>query len=553
MNQTCSNSWCQKNFKVKEQDKKRLEKIALIFNGKKEAIPLPTQCPKCREQQRLSFRNEWNFYHRKCDLSGKKVLSIYSEDKPYKVYEQNIWWSDKFDPLQYGKEFDFSRPFFKQWQELSLTVPRASIHNANSENSEYTNYSGENKNCYLAVGSLFNEDTLYSYRASKCKQICDCYDPVECELCYEVSFSKKLYECAFCRHCHASNGLTLCSHCKECQDCFGCINLRHKKYHIFNKPYTKEEYLKQVKSLKQDFEQAKTQFQEFKNTQPHKAVEALNCENSSGDNLLNCKDCENVFIFKDSEDSAYCSFCEGNQTCMDSNFSNIGELQYFSTNLVKNYQVLFSNFAWYNSSSAYLTSCFNSDHLFGCVSLKKNSYCVLNKQYSKAEYEELVPKIIQHMRDTGEWGQYFPPKYSPFGFNETAGNIEHPITQDEAQSRGWKWNTEREEIKNKKNTYTIPNSIKEVSDEITKEVLYCETTQKPYRITTQELKIYRDLDISIPKKCPDQRYKERVYQRNPHHLWTRTCNKCDDEIQTTYDPRGPEKVYCEGCYLDEVY
>jgi len=30
-------------------------------------------------------------------------------------------------------------------------------------------------------------------------------------------------------------------------------------------------------------------------------------------------------------------------------------------------------------------------------------YCILNKQYSKEEYEELVPKIIEHMQKTGEW------------------------------------------------------------------------------------------------------------------------------------------------------
>ena len=30
-------------------------------------------------------------------------------------------------------------------------------------------------------------------------------------------------------------------------------------------------------------------------------------------------------------------------------------------------------------------------------SLRNKSYCILNKQYTKEEYEELVPKIIEHM------------------------------------------------------------------------------------------------------------------------------------------------------------
>jgi hypothetical protein len=146
MNKTCAHSWCGKSFEITPFDLEYYEKVAPKFQGMEMQIPLPETCPSCRQQQRMSFRNEWNFYHRPCDLTGQKMLSIYSPDKPYKVYEQSVWWSDQFDPLAYGRDFNFSRPFFEQWQELSLAVPRASIHNAKCENSEYTNYSSENKN-----------------------------------------------------------------------------------------------------------------------------------------------------------------------------------------------------------------------------------------------------------------------------------------------------------------------------------------------------------------------------------------------------------------------
>ncbi len=41
-----------------------------------------------------------------------------------------------------------------------------------------------------------------------------------------------------------------------------------------------------------------------------------------------------------------------------------------------------------------LTGCQNC---FGCISLRNASYCILNKQYTKEEYEALVPQIIEHM------------------------------------------------------------------------------------------------------------------------------------------------------------
>ncbi len=50
----------------------------------------------------------------------------------------------------------------------------------------------------------------------------------------------------------------------------------------------------------------------------------------------------------------------------------------------------------------YCYSSVQSHNCFGCVSAKQNEYCILNKQYTKEQYEELVPKIIEHMIKNGE-------------------------------------------------------------------------------------------------------------------------------------------------------
>jgi Zn ribbon nucleic-acid-binding protein len=58
-------------------------------------------CPDCRQQRRLAFRNERNLYKRKCDATGKNIISIYSPDKNIKVYNQDFWWSDKWNTMDY--------------------------------------------------------------------------------------------------------------------------------------------------------------------------------------------------------------------------------------------------------------------------------------------------------------------------------------------------------------------------------------------------------------------------------------------------------------------
>ena len=65
--------------------------------------------------------------------------------------------------------------------------------------------------------------------------------------------------------------------------------------------------------------------------------------------------------------------------------------------------------------------------------------------------------------------------------------------------------------------------------------------------------LYRKTRLPIPWKHPDVRYDERLALRNPRHLWKRPCGKCGKEMETTYAPERPEIVYCESCYLQEVY
>ena len=50
-------------------------------------------------------------------------------------------------------------------------------------------------------------------------------------------------DCSNCQDVFASKN------CSNCQNCVGCVNLKNKNYHIFNQPYSKEEYSTKIKEL----------------------------------------------------------------------------------------------------------------------------------------------------------------------------------------------------------------------------------------------------------------------------------------------------------------
>lgn len=141
---------CGVSFPITDKDMGFYDKVSPVFAEKKYQIPTPTLCPDCRQQRRLSFRNERKLYRRKCDLTGKDVISIFSPDKSYKVYETSEWWSDKWDAMNYGPTngINFEESFFSQFSKLQLQVPRLANNLLDNENTIYCNMCWHLKNCY---------------------------------------------------------------------------------------------------------------------------------------------------------------------------------------------------------------------------------------------------------------------------------------------------------------------------------------------------------------------------------------------------------------------
>ena len=194
----------------------------------------------------------------------------------------------------------------------------------------------------------------------------------------------------------------------------------------------------------------------------------------------------------------------------------------------------------------------HAQNCFGCVGMHHVKYCILNKQYGKEEYFELKEKIIAHMEKTGEWGEFFPLEISPFCYNETVAYELFPLSQEEVIKRGWKWREEELGTKYDGPQYTIPERIEDVTDEILQKILTCEKTGKNYRLVKPELEFYRKMKLPVPRVCPEVRHEQKRALRNLRQLWSCKCDKCGEDIETTFSPDRPEKVYCEKCYLESV-
>jgi hypothetical protein len=216
---------------------------------------------------------------------------------------------------------------------------------------------------------------------------------------------------------------------------------------------------------------------------------------------------------------------------------------------------LFSHASWACTESCYTDHCQSCNHCFGCIGLKHKNYCILNTQFTKEEYEALLPKIIEHMRKTAEWGEFFPIESSPFGYNETIAHEYFPITRDEVLQRGWQWCDyvpPEPAVERTINATDLPDSIEGMPDDVLNWAIRSKASGRPFRIIKQELAFYRNLQIPLPHLHPDERHMGRLRKRKPRKLWPRTCDKCRKSMTVAIAPERKEKALCEECYLSSM-
>lgn len=584
-NKTCQN--CKQEFVIEPDDSAFYERMQ---------VPAPTFCVECREQRRLAYRNERLLYHRKCDLCGQMVISRISPDKPHSMYCQKCWWSDKWDPLSFAKEYNFQKPFFEQFGELLLATPHLSLINSNTVNSDWVNQETDDKNCYLNVGGHFNENSAYNTFELYGKECLDnywilhsqlCYECVNCERCYKTSFSKECFDC---------RDTALSFDCRNCSKIFGCAGLRSKQYCAYNQQFSKEEY---AEFLEKNNLSSYSKFSELRNkanrtwqSVPRRYAIILKSNNVSGNIITESKNALNCWNAEQVENSKNLYIGLGVKDSYDGSTIGWGELCYEGAHCGGNYNSKFFAFIFGGGTgvnkinSTDLEYCYstpNCRNCFGCINLKDQEYCILNKKYTKEEYLKLVEQIKEQMAST-KWsgncgrvygyGEFFPIELSPYGYNETVAQEYFPLLKEEALQKGYKWSDYEPETKYEFSDYQIPDNIKDVKDDILEKVLKCEVSGKAYKITPMDLQFYRAMNIAIPRRAPIARHKDRMQELLPRNLFNRTCeccgngvakngykntathwhgeDECSEKIKTPYNPDRPELVYCEKCYQQEI-
>ena len=524
---------------------------------KRFSAPLPENCPNCRKKRRMAFRNERKLYHNKSCKSGKQIIALYPPDSPFKIVDSEEWQDDSFDATEYGRDYDFSKPFFEQFKALQQDVPRWSKISLNCENSDFANNCANTNNSYLAFSCHDSERLYYCVRVNRSTECVDCYNLAACEYCSNCVDCEKCHNVHFSQSTENSHDSYYLFDCLSCSDCILCTGQRNSKYMILNKQYTKDEY----KKLKEDFikkiwgnkEWAEKSFKDLKKKTPRRNVHNVNSENCTGNFIVNSRNVINGFNATNCEDCMNVYNSDRLKNCYDNQYNDKSELCLECDTCYEVYNCKFSTYFVTSKNVQYCDQCFFLDDCFGCIGLKRQRYVILNKQYSETDYKIMLNKIRSHMRETGEYGKPLPATLSAFAYNETVAQEAYPLTKEEAEKEGYFWHEEVIEAKHFGKPYEMPSSISKIDESICKKILTCEISGKNYKIIPQEYKFHKKFNLPLPRRSPDQRYEDLRALRTKENLRKIKCADCGEATETTYSKEDGLKIICEKCYLKTVY
>lgn len=559
---SCQN--CKKDFVIEPEDFSYYQKIN---------VPAPTWCPECRMMRRIVTVNGWSLFWRNCNKCESRTMSMYPPESPLTVYCQPCWWGDSWDGSEYAMDYDPSKPFLAQVLELSQKTPYTALETEylTLKNCDYSNAIAYSKDCYQVTWADYCDNVFYSSILNELKSSSDCLRTWESELCYQSIGLNKDYRTFFSDGCGSCVDVWFSRNCYNCTNCVGCVNLRGATNCIFNVKYSPEEYEKKVKELGlnswESLKEIEKKAHAFWLTKPYREYHGNSMNlNVTGEYIYESKNLKEGYIANYAENSKYCQFLTVASTKDSMDYSGWGngvELIYESTNIGAGASnVKFSGFCFPDVKDVeYSWWAISGKNNFGCVNLKRKKYSILNKEYSKEEYEQLKEHIIEDMKknpyidEHGKawaYGEFFKPGFSKFAYNKSNAMKFFPKTKEEVIRLQYDWdNSEGQAHAVTLKASDLPYTIAETTDSLLNEIIECDTCNRGYKIVLGELNLLRKMGLPVPHECPKCREGHRFSRLNKPGMYHRECQKCKNPIYTPYAPDRPEIVYCEKCYQAE--
>ena len=526
-------------------------------------VPPSKLTPNTRWKWMAYYDVGYQFWWNKHFDTGEPVLSFHHPASGVRVLPDTEWHSRDFSDITL--DHDPEKPFFDQLFELRGMVPQpATFNHKEPENS-------------IALFSFGDRDSYFTFacRSARSYYLIGAFDVEDCSSIFlssestrshAITHSHRIYNSRYIRESFDCMNSAFLFDCRNCENCFGATNKRNKKYLWFNEQLTQSEWEKRRAEVDLGKRSVvEEQMQKFEKMLIEETIWPENfnsgSEDTTGDYLRDCTRCYYCF---DSEkgpvDNFWCGWMYGAPTDNAFCWGTISSSEcYLSVSSPDSNKVKMCYRSSRCENSEYLIGCMDCRNCFGCVGLRKKEYCIFNKQYTEEEYWKRVDQIKTELLESGEYGEYFPTKFSsayvpesgaplyagasPEDLKALGGNEFDPNSEEATRSEGVDFSAAKQ-------AKDIPDSIDDLTDEWIGVPIYDPDAGRTFSILKPEAEYYRKERIAPPNDHFILRLKKLSEAGQKAQLKRRDCSVCEKKMVISVNKRYPErKIYCKSCYL----
>jgi len=416
---------------------------------------LKTWQNKIKEKRKqTSFRDFIKYFASQRSLTFHKnngFTSIFPSERITNIITHKQYY-DKRDALdEYGIDYDANNNFFKNFESLYKIIPfPPTILIWECENSDFSDQTLGTKDVYLSFVTIKDcEKIAYSISTKEWSR--NVFNSMmvwdNSESIYFSTGAIKSSNIFYSKYVINSYNIYFSTNLIWCSDCIDCSDLENQKYCIENKQYSKEEYEQRKQEILKNKEGFLEKYKQITKNYKGKNIASTNTTwvfniecNDISDAYFNyqIKNGKNLFLVggkQQWEDMYDCFLHTPPQKDVYGAFSSG-----FSDNIYNSMHVARSSNIYYSMNLEACSFC------IWCIGLKNKSYCILNKEYSKHQWEVLADKIFSQMDQDGVLWEFFPGSFNPFYFNDTMAKMLGNFTKQEVTSEWYMWRDEEVKV-----------------------------------------------------------------------------------------------------------
>jgi len=524
-------------------------------------VPPSTVDPEVRKDILNGFNTGLAIFWKKHMRTGEPIIAAIPPDSPIPVVTEEEWMTEDYS---HDQEININKSVIDQLWGLVTAIPTKPTRNVDCQDSIVGGSVGA-RNSYIGGAALKTNRCYYLYALLEGEDCIDISNSERCQRCYNVNAGFDLADCMFAFFCRDSLNCNFIFDCWGCENCFGATNKRHKKYLWFNEQLTEEEWKKRRAEVdlsdRSQVEKYKARFYELWKSEGIWPSEfSWGNTDSYGDQVFDCVRCPDAYWETKSTDCYQSRFGVNKGESAFTSGEGWTENCYQSTGGVYSQNDRFTVSCFKCNGLEYCHNCQDCEYCFACVGLKRKKFCIYNKQYEEDEYWELVDELKCKMVDDGEYGEFFPAKFSQSGFQNSVGQLFYGYSDQELKSYGaLKFDHKLGQVLAPKpeeadvvSINNIPDSPGAADDLVGKHI-HDPELDRNFTIYPAELEMYKSKKWPLPRHHFVTRLINLTRHTNTPRKFKTDCAECEQSITAyknlTFEER---KILCPDCYLNYI-